>query len=87
MKWIISFLAVCILSLPLMSWAAVDINIASEPELATALKGVGIKKAKAIVDYRKLHGRFKSIDELAAVKGISSKTIEKNRQNITLTKK
>jgi len=87
MKWMQQFLVICALSLPLLSWAAVDINLATEPELATALKGVGAKKARAIVDYRKAHGGFKTIDELAEVKGISLKTIEKNRQNITLTKK
>jgi len=87
MKWIKSFVVVCVLAMPCFVYAAVDINLASEPELAAALKGVGVKKARAIVDYRKTHGAFKSVDELAGVKGISLKTIEKNRQNISVNMK
>ncbi len=32
----------------------------------------------------KTNGCFKSIDELAKVKGIGKKTVEKNRDNLTL---
>ncbi|MCF7521713.1 helix-hairpin-helix domain-containing protein [Neisseria sp. ZJ106] len=49
--------------------AAVNINTASETEL-TALPGIGPAKAKAIVEYRKLNGAFKSPEELKNVKGI-----------------
>jgi len=87
MKWIKSFLFVCVLAIPQIVCAAVDINLANEPELAAALKGVGVKKARAIVAYRKAHGAFKNVDELAGVKGISLKTIEKNRQNISVNLK
>ncbi len=52
-----------------VSAAAVNINTASESEL-TALPGVGPAKAKAIVEYRKQHGSFKTLDELKNVKGI-----------------
>ena len=62
----------------------VSINKADAPTLAAELSGVGQKKAKAIVEYRKLNGAFKSIDELQKVKGISAKTLEKNKGNITL---
>jgi len=66
-------------------FASVDINHANTKEL-TALKGVGIKKAQSIVTYRKEHKCFKNIDELVKVKGISTKTLEKNRTNLTATK-
>ncbi len=46
------------------------------------LKGVGAKRAQAIVDYRKAHGPFKSADELALVKGIGPSAIDKNRADI-----
>ena len=35
--------------------AAIDINTATSEQL-TALKGIGFKKAEAIVNYRKQHG-------------------------------
>jgi len=65
-------------------WSNVDINSASLEELQT-LRGIGAKKAKAIITYRKTHC-FKTVDDLAAVKGIGKKTIEKNRSNITVGK-
>jgi competence protein ComEA len=33
----------------------------------------------AIVAYREAHGPFKNIDQLAEVKGVGLKTVEKNR--------
>ena len=66
-------------------WAGnVNINTADAATLAEGLNGVGIKKAQAIVDYRKKHGAFKSINDLASVKGMSDKLIEKNKDVITL---
>ena len=34
--------------------------------------------------YREEHGSFKSLDELVNVKGIGEKTLEKNREKITV---
>ncbi len=65
--------------------ASVDINKASAKEFAS-LKGIGIKKAQAIVEYRKSIKCFKSIDELAKVKGIGKSTISKNKANLQLGK-
>lgn len=62
----------------------VSINSASAEILADALVGVGEKKAKAIVSYRKKNGKFKSVADLALVKGIGAATIEKNRAKLTL---
>ena len=59
----------------------VNINTASVEQL-TELNGVGDAKAKAIVAYRDEHGPFKSADQLANVKGIGLKTVEKNREMI-----
>ena len=75
----LSFLA---LSLP--SFAAVNVNTADADAIQGELKGVGLQKAQAIVAYREANGSFKSADELANVKGIGLKTIEKNRANILL---
>lgn len=60
----------------------VNINTANAESLASVLTGVGVTKANAIIAYRDLHGQFKSADELTAVKGIGSATVEKNRNRI-----
>ncbi|MFB2863911.1 ComEA family DNA-binding protein [Aeromonas sp. MdU4] len=59
----------------------VDINTATLAEL-TSLKGVGDKKAQAIVDYREKQGKFTSVDQLADVNGIGPATLEANRDMI-----
>jgi len=64
----------------------IDINSADAKTLATTIKGIGAKKAEAIVAYRVQHGPFKSIEELAQVKGIGKKTIEMNRSNLIVGK-
>ena len=66
-------------------FASVDINKANEKDFAS-LKGVGDKKASMIVQYRKTNGCFKSVDDLSKVKGIGKKTIEKNRDELTISK-
>jgi competence protein ComEA len=68
------------------AWAAqpVNVNAASAEELAEALKGVGMSKAEAIVNYRNEYGKFKHIDELVNVKGIGIRTVDINREYILL---
>jgi len=70
------------------SWAVfagpLNINAADATTIAQVLDGVGQAKAKAIVAYRKAHGHFKSIEDLAKVKGIGKKTVEKNRSKLTI---
>ena len=58
--------------------ATININRASEGELVS-LNGIGSSKAQAIILYREMFGDFKTVDELAKVKGIGAKTVEKNR--------
>jgi competence protein ComEA len=68
-------------------WAGqIDINTADTQALTEGLSGIGMKKAQAIVDYRTANGPFKSIDDLVNVKGISDKTVAKNRDNIAIGK-
>ena len=62
----------------------VNINNATAEQIATAMTGIGESKAKAIVEYRSSHGKFKSVQDLENVDGIGSKTVEKNKDNITL---
>ena len=61
----------------------VNINTADAQTL-TKLKGIGLKKAEAILAWRKANGSFKTVDQLAEVKGIGSKTLEANRQQIRI---
>lgn len=65
----------------------VNINTADAQTLAAELKGVGEKKALAIVKHREKNGLFKSKEDLSAVKGISEKLIEKNADRITVEDK
>jgi len=62
----------------------VDINSATADQLAQALINIGKAKAEAIVQDREKNGKFKSVDDLARVKGIGPATIEKNRDKITV---
>ncbi|QQX78837.1 helix-hairpin-helix domain-containing protein [Shewanella sp. KX20019] len=61
----------------------VNINSASAEQLSS-LKGIGDSKAKAIIDYRKTHGKFDSINQLSNVKGIGDKLIEQNKAALSL---
>ncbi len=72
-----------VVSLPAVA-APVNVNKASAEEIAEALNGVGIKKAREIVAFREKQGPFKSVDQLEDVKGIGHKMVEKNRANIRL---
>ena len=60
-----------------------NINRASEGELVS-LNGIGSSKAQAIILYREMFGNFKTVDELAKVKGIGAKTVEKNRGRLSV---
>lgn len=60
----------------------VNVNTADAETLSAELKGVGITKAIAIVEYRKANGPFKSAEDLAKVKGIGARTVELNKENI-----
>ena len=62
----------------------VNINTASPEDLTRHLKGVGPVKAKAIVGYREQYGPFRTVSELADVKGIGPKTVERLRPLIRL---
>lgn len=64
--------------------AAVNINTADATALSK-LKGVGKKKAAAIVAYRKAHCNFTSVNDLKNVKGMSQRIIDMNKGAIQLS--
>lgn len=61
----------------------IPINRAMEPELEN-LPGIGPSLATAIVDYRRDHGEFTSVEELLFVPGIGPAKLEGIRDLITL---
>ncbi len=83
-----STLAACLLlSLPLAGFAApVDINKADAATISAEVKGIGPAKAKAIVEYRRKHGPFRSVDDLSLVKGIGEKTVERIREDVSVSR-
>ena len=84
MKLILGSILACLIALPLAAADQVNINTASAQQIAEALNGVGISKAEKIVEYREQHGPFVHIDELVNVKGIGLRTVDKNRDAISL---
>lgn len=65
------------------SWAAVNINAASAEDLE-AVKGLGPKKAAAIVAYRDKNGPFKSLADLKNLKGFGEKSIAKLEKELSV---
>lgn len=72
-----------VLLLPVLALAGpVNINTADAETISESLQGVGLSKARAIVEYRQKHGPFRSVDDLSLVKGIGERTVELNRDDI-----
>ena len=61
----------------------ININVASVEELSQ-LKKVGPKYAARIVEYREAHGPFKRVEEITNVQGIGEKTLEANKNLMTV---
>ena len=87
MKILTTMAAIVLLSLPgLVLGGQVDINTADAETISAELNGIGLSKAKAIVEYRTKHGPFASAEDLSLVKGIGERTIEKNLSDIKISK-
>ncbi|HEX5623775.1 MAG TPA: helix-hairpin-helix domain-containing protein [Sulfuricurvum sp.] len=72
-----------ILLLATLLFSAVNINRANTAQLQT-LNGIGPTKAQEILKYRKLHGGFRTVDELVNVKGIGPKTLAKMKSQVSI---
>ena len=73
-------------STPLAHQAAalrVNINTAGAEELA-ALPGIGPVTARRIVEYRRAHGRFLQIEDLARIKGLTGRQLAKFKSSVAL---
>jgi competence protein ComEA len=87
MNYLNSLALACALFLTAPAFAEiVNVNQADAAALAQNLNGIGEAKAQKIIEYREQHGGFKSLDELANVPGIGAKTVERNRDNMSLDK-
>ena len=85
MKWLhVAVLSLFLAVSAVAQAAPVDINTADAKALAGAMTGVGQKRAQMIVDYRSKNGPFKSLEDLAKVKGLGKATVDKNRNNLVV---
>ncbi len=84
----ISLVVMTLLMAPLAAFAAevVDINRADAATMIENWKGIGEKKARAIVAYRKKNGAFSSINDLANVTGIGEGLIKNNKKYMSVSK-
>jgi competence protein ComEA len=64
--------------------AAVDLNLATQSELES-VKGIGPTKAKNIIAHRDKNGPFKSVDDLAGVKGFGKASVEKLKPELAVS--
>lgn len=64
--------------------ARLNLNTATAQELAKGMKGIGIKKAEAIVAHREKNGQFKSVEDLLKVKGVGPATLQKNAARLAV---
>jgi competence protein ComEA len=79
--------AVLVAGLTVMVPAAagpVNVNVADARTLQKELVGIGPAKAQAIVTAREKNGPFKTLDEVARVKGVGKKLVDRNRGNLRL---
>lgn len=74
------------LILPVLTLAGpVNINTADAETLSQELKGIGLAKAQAIVQFREQHGAFELPEELLKVKGIGPRVLAANRGDIKIS--
>ncbi len=64
------------------STGRVNVNTAGAPELQS-LPGIGPALSQRIIDYRTRNGPFSTLDDLAGVRGISSRMVEELRDLAT----
>lgn len=72
-----------VVSAVLSTSSKININTASVTVLTNSVKGIGVKRAEAIVNYRDAHGLFKTVEDLANVSGIGAHFVEKHHDEIS----
>lgn len=54
----------------------IDLNTATASDLVHSIKGIGTKRAAAIIKYREAHHGFHALEELAQVPGLGKHFVE-----------
>ena len=67
---------------PVVVNTKIDLNKADVDRLTGSFKGIGKKRAQAIIVYRDTHQGFKSLEEFAEVKGFGSHFLDANRDKL-----
>jgi competence protein ComEA len=62
----------------------VNINTADAATISSCVTGIGPSTADAIVAYRKEHGNFKAVSDIAAVKRVGEKRAAKLAPELTV---
>ncbi|HET6143431.1 MAG TPA: helix-hairpin-helix domain-containing protein [Candidatus Acidoferrales bacterium] len=62
----------------------IDLNVANIKELQE-LPGIGAVTAQRIIDLRQKSGRFRRVEDLLAVRGISPKKLDAMRKYVTVS--
>jgi competence protein ComEA len=62
----------------------VNVNTADAETISRELKGIGQAKAQAIVEYRETNGAFTAPEELLQVKGIGTRVLTDNGDDIII---
>jgi competence protein ComEA len=76
-------LLLALILLSALLFSAINVNKANSAQLQT-LNGIGPTKAQEIINYRKSHGAFKTVEELVNVKGIGAKTLIKMKVQVAI---
>lgn len=71
------------LSFALSAAQSVNINTADKAELMS-VRGIGEKRAEAIIAYREKNGPFKTVDDLESVQGVGPAILKDNRESLTV---
>jgi len=81
MKRFLLGLSVCFVS---SSWAGnvINLNEASALRLTGSFKGIGPKRARAIVQYRETQGPFCSVADLAHIRGLGKHFVSVNQKKL-----
>lgn len=80
---VLAVFSIALGGLSVNAFAAVNLNTATQAELES-IKGIGPVKAKAIIDYR-AKTPFKSVDDLDNVKGFGKKSVDKFRNEVSVS--
>ena len=61
----------------------INLNKATAKNLVHSIKGIGIKRAEAIIKYREAHNGFKNINELGQVPGFGKTFVSKHLEEMS----